>query len=78
MPRVIEFDRFGGPEVLQVRDADLPDPADGEVRVRIEAFAINPLDVMARSGQAPAPVPLPRARLGVSRPPEWSTRSARA
>lgn len=65
MPRVIEFDRFGGPEVLQVRDADLPDPATGEVRVRIEAFAINPLDVMARSGQAPAPVPLPRARLGV-------------
>ncbi|NUT98049.1 MAG: zinc-dependent alcohol dehydrogenase family protein [Saccharothrix sp.] len=65
MPRVVVFDEFGGPDVLQVVEDPLPEPAPGEVRVRIEAFAVNPLDRMMRSGTSPAPVPLPRARLGV-------------
>jgi NADPH:quinone reductase-like Zn-dependent oxidoreductase len=65
MSRVVVFDRFGGPEVLQVVDAPVPEPAPGEVRVRIEAFAVNPLDLMMRAGTSPAPVPLPGARLGV-------------
>jgi NADPH:quinone reductase-like Zn-dependent oxidoreductase len=65
MPRVVVFDEFGGPEVLQVVDEPEVDPAPGEVRVRIEAFAVNPLDAMMRSGASPAPVPLPHARLGV-------------
>ena len=42
-----------------------PSSRSGEVRVRIEAFAVNPLDQMMRSGSSPAPVPLPHARLGV-------------
>jgi NADPH:quinone reductase-like Zn-dependent oxidoreductase len=65
MPRVVVFDEFGGPDVLHVVEDPLPEPAPGEVRVRIEAFAVNPLDRMMRSGTSPAPVPLPRARLGV-------------
>lgn len=35
------------------------------MRVRIEAFAVNPLDQMIRAGQSPRPVRLPHARLGV-------------
>ncbi|MDT0156199.1 zinc-dependent alcohol dehydrogenase family protein [Microbacterium sp. ARD32] len=65
MSRVVVFDEFGGPEVLKVREEPVAAPAAGEVRVRIEAFAVNPLDVMARSGSSPAPVQLPGARLGV-------------
>ena len=65
MPRVIVFDKFGGPEVMHVAEEPAAGPADGEVRVRIEAFAVNPLDLMMRSGTSPAPVPLPHARLGV-------------
>ncbi|MEJ2857994.1 MULTISPECIES: zinc-dependent alcohol dehydrogenase family protein [unclassified Saccharothrix] len=65
MPRVVVFDEFGGPEVLHVVEEPVVEPAPGEVRVRIEAFAVNPLDRMMRSGTSPAPVPLPRARLGV-------------
>ena len=41
------------------------EPDFGEVRVRIEAFAVNPLDAMRRSGASPGPVPLPHARLGI-------------
>jgi NADPH:quinone reductase-like Zn-dependent oxidoreductase len=65
MSRVVEFDRFGGPEVLHLVEAPAVPPAAGEVRVRIEAFAVNPLDAMMRSGVSPAPVRLPRARLGI-------------
>jgi NADPH:quinone reductase-like Zn-dependent oxidoreductase len=65
MSRVVVFDEFGGPEVLHVVEEPAAEPADGEVRVRIEAFAVNPLDQMMRSGTSPAPVPLPHARLGI-------------
>jgi NADPH:quinone reductase-like Zn-dependent oxidoreductase len=65
MPRVVVFDEFGGPEVMHVVEEPLVEPAAGEVRVRIEAFAVNPLDQMMRSGTSPAVVPLPHARLGV-------------
>lgn len=65
MQRVVVFDEFGGPEVMHVVEEPVVEPAAGEVRVRIEAFAVNPLDLMMRSGTSPAPVPLPHARLGV-------------
>ncbi|GAA2212259.1 zinc-dependent alcohol dehydrogenase family protein [Nonomuraea monospora] len=65
MPRVVVFDEFGGPEVMHVVEEPVIEPAAGEVRVRIEAFAVNPLDQMMRAGNSPAPVPLPHARLGV-------------
>lgn len=65
MPRVVVFDEFGGPDVLRVVEQEVVEPAAGDVRVRIEAFAVNPLDQMMRSGDSPAPVPLPGARLGV-------------
>jgi NADPH:quinone reductase-like Zn-dependent oxidoreductase len=65
MQRVVVFDEFGGPEVMHVVEEPVVEPAAGEVRVRVEAFAVNPLDLMMRSGTSPAPVPLPHARLGV-------------
>ena len=65
MPRVVVFDEFGGPDVMHVVDEPAVEPAAGEVRVRIEAFAVNPLDQMMRSGASPAPISLPHARLGV-------------
>ena len=65
MPRVVVFDESGGPDVLHIVEEPAVEPAAGEVRVRIEAFAVNPLDQMMRAGTSPAPVPLPHARLGV-------------
>ena len=65
MPRVVVFDEFGGPDVMHVVEEQAAEPVAGEVRVRIEALAVNPLDQMMRSGFSPAPIPLPHARLGV-------------
>lgn len=56
--RQIWITRHGGPEVLQVRQAADPQPAAGEVRVRVRASGINFADILARQGLYPdAPRP---------------------
>ncbi|MBN6054463.1 NADP-dependent oxidoreductase [Nonomuraea sp. RK-328] len=48
--RVVGFTSFGDPGVLAVADAPLPQPEEGQVRIRVEATTVNPADVAARSG----------------------------
>ena len=40
----------GGPEVLRLEEAERPEPADGEVLVRVQAISLNPIDWKYRSG----------------------------
>ncbi len=47
----------GGPEVLKIENLELPDPAQGEVRIRHTAIGLNFQDIYTRSGQYPAPMP---------------------
>lgn len=50
--KAVVFDRFGDPaEVLQVREVPMPEPAGGQVRVRMIASPINPSDLMTVRGQ---------------------------
>ncbi|MET4099329.1 NADPH:quinone reductase-like Zn-dependent oxidoreductase [Agrococcus sp. UYP10] len=42
--RMVMHERFGGPEVLELRDVDEPHAGPGEVRIRVEAVALNPVD----------------------------------
>lgn len=42
--------KIGPPEVLQIREAPLPVPANGEVRIRVEATGVNFADIMGRVG----------------------------
>ena len=42
--------QYGGPEVLGLVEVEKPEPADGEVRVRVMAAGVNPVDEMVRSG----------------------------
>lgn len=44
MSRAVVYDTFGGPEVLQVRDVAEPHAGRSEVRVRVTAMGVNPLD----------------------------------
>jgi NADPH:quinone reductase-like Zn-dependent oxidoreductase len=64
MSRAVVFDEVGGPEVLRLVDEPAALPGPGEVRVAVEAFAVNRLDELTRSGASPMPVRLPHARLG--------------
>lgn len=45
----------GGPEVLEVVELEAPTPGRGEVRVRVHGAAVNPADVLLRSGAIPLP-----------------------
>lgn len=53
--RRVEITAPGGPEVLQVREAAVPQPASGELLVRVQAAGINRPDVMQRMGTYPMP-----------------------
>lgn len=48
--RAIQVAAFGGPEVLQVHDVDPQEPAAGEVRVRLHAAGVNPVEAYIRTG----------------------------
>src|SRR5262245_57377189 len=43
---------FGGPEVLRVLDLPIPEVRPGEVRIRVSAATVNPVDTMVRRGLA--------------------------
>ncbi|GAA2743759.1 quinone oxidoreductase [Terrabacter aerolatus] len=47
----------GDRSVLQVRDHDLPDPAEGEVQVEVAAAGVNFIDVYKRQGVYPVQTP---------------------
>ena len=57
--RAVVISKFGGPEVLTVVDRPVPEPARGEVRVRVRATAINRADLLQRMGAYPAPADSP-------------------
>src|SRR5262249_35758242 len=48
--RVIALHKHGGPEVLVEEDWPIPEPGPGEVLVRVEAVALNHLDLWVRKG----------------------------
>jgi len=49
--KAIRVHEFGGPEVLKFEDAADPQPAAGEVLIRIKAAGVNPYDTYMRAGQ---------------------------
>src|ERR687892_877550 len=47
--RAVVLDRFGGPEVLQLRDIPAPpEPGPGQILVRVHASGTNPADTKLR------------------------------
>jgi NADPH:quinone reductase-like Zn-dependent oxidoreductase len=48
--RAIRYPRYGPPEVLEVVDVDEPVPRAGELKVRVRAASLNPLDAKLRAG----------------------------
>ena len=49
--KVIEYDRYGDPSVLVVRERPDPVARPGRVVVRVRAAALNPKDVLTRTGK---------------------------
>jgi NADPH:quinone reductase-like Zn-dependent oxidoreductase len=48
--KAVRFDRFGGPEVLELVDVPDPHPGPGEVRIAVRAAGVNASDWKKRQG----------------------------
>ena len=59
MPKVVIAPEFGEPSVLQVVERDRVEPGPGQVRIAVEAAAINPADLKKLRGQFGRGIPLP-------------------
>src|SRR6201992_458678 len=60
--RAVGAPRYGGPEVREVREVEVPDPAAGEVTIEVRAAGLNPVDFKLFSGARgadPDALPLP-------------------
>jgi NADPH:quinone reductase-like Zn-dependent oxidoreductase len=61
--RAIEFQGYGGPEVLQMQEISPPVPGDGGVLIDVHAVSINPIDWKIRSGRMAGGAPLAAAMI---------------
>jgi NADPH:quinone reductase len=57
--RAILVKEFGAPDVMKIQEAPKPEPAAGQVVVRIKAAGVNPADTYMRSGNYARKPPLP-------------------
>jgi len=48
--RAALYDRYGGPDVLEVREIEAPRPQDGQLLVRVWGAGVNPVDWKIRTG----------------------------
>lgn len=55
--KAIRFDHTGGPDVLELKEIELPPPGHGFIRVRHRAIGINYIDTYQRSGLYTLPLP---------------------
>ncbi|MEU7786271.1 NADP-dependent oxidoreductase [Amycolatopsis sp. NPDC049159] len=65
--RAVQLDSFGGPEVLDVREVPAPQAGPGQVRVRVTAAGLNPMDWIMTADADTA------ARFGLSLPAGFGT-----
>ncbi len=65
--RAVQFESFGGPELLKVNDVPAPQAGAGQIRVRVTAAGLNPMDWFMTSDADTA------ARFGLSLPCGFGT-----
>jgi NADPH:quinone reductase len=57
MPKAVRFHSTGSPEVMRLEEVAVPDPGEGQVRLRHQAIGVNYIDTYHRSGLYPKPLP---------------------
>jgi NADPH:quinone reductase-like Zn-dependent oxidoreductase len=65
--RAVRFESFGGPELLNLREVPAPQAGPGQIRVRVAAAGLNPMDWFMTSDAETA------ARFGLSLPSGFGT-----
>ena len=57
MTRVVKIEKNGGPEVLQLKNIELPNPQPDQVLIKTKAIGLNYIDTYHRSGSYPLTLP---------------------
>jgi NADPH:quinone reductase-like Zn-dependent oxidoreductase len=65
--RAVQFESFGGPEALNIREVPTPQAGAGQIRVRVTAAGLNPMDWIMTSDAETA------TRFGLSLPCGFGT-----
>lgn len=55
--KAIRVHHCGGPETLVLEEIPIPEPAGGQVRIKLEAIGLNYIDTYHRTGLYPLPLP---------------------
>jgi NADPH:quinone reductase-like Zn-dependent oxidoreductase len=56
--KVIQFETYGDSGVLQLKQADKPQPGNNEVLIKVAATTVNPFDMKVRSGSMQKMIPI--------------------
>jgi NADPH:quinone reductase-like Zn-dependent oxidoreductase len=67
MSRAVQYESFGGPDVLKINEVPVPQVGPGQIRVRVTAAGLNPMDWFMTSDADTA------ARFGLSLPCGFGT-----
>ena len=59
MPNAVVMTGYGPPEVLEWAQVPLPEPGEGQVRIKVKAAGISPTDLALRAGYLKDAIPLP-------------------
>jgi NADPH:quinone reductase-like Zn-dependent oxidoreductase len=59
MPNAVVMTGYGPPEVLKWAGVPLPEPGEGQVRIKVKAAGISPTDLALRAGYLKNAIPLP-------------------
>ena len=50
MPNASVLTGYGPPQVLEWKEVSMPEPGDGEIRIRVQAAGVGPTDAKIRRG----------------------------
>src|SRR5258708_6932939 len=59
MPNAVVMTGYGPPEVLKWAGVPLPEPDEGQIRIKVKAAGIGPTDLDLRAGYLKDAIPLP-------------------